>query len=92
MIVAYEPIWAIGTGHPDTPQNMLNMVKYINKTIEKISPELAEGIHIIYGGSVTSKNAEDFLKHKEISGVLVGGASLKSEEITKIVEIGKAST
>ncbi len=76
VIVAYEPIWAIGTGNPDIPENMLEMVNLIRGTA-------------IYGGSITSKNAEEFLKHKEISGALVGGASLKSEEIKKIVEIAK---
>ena len=63
---------------------MLNMVKYIKG--------IAGETGVIYGGSVTSQNAHDFLKHKEIDGVLVGGASLKPEEITKIVEISIAST
>src|SRR3989344_1282743 len=87
IIIAYEPIWAIGTGVPDKPENTVEMAKFIKKTL------LASGYTlnpiIIYGGSVNSKNAKDFLKHKEIEGALVGGASLDAEEIKKIVEISK---
>ena len=85
LVIAYEPIWAIGTGTPDTPENMLNMVKFIRE----VSSDWPLATRIIYGGSVNSKNAENFLKHKEINGALVGGASLKKEEIIKIVEISK---
>jgi triosephosphate isomerase len=87
IVVAYEPIWAIGTGNPDTPENMANMVKFIKDLLVKLGSKLKA--HVIYGGSVTSANAESFLKYKEIEGALVGGASLKGDEITKIVEIGK---
>lgn len=87
IIVAYEPIWAIGTGNPDTPENMSNMVKFIKELLVKLGSKLK--VHIIYGGSVTSANVESFFQRKEIEGALVGGASLKGDEITKIVEIGK---
>ena len=83
IIVAYEPIWAIGTGVPDTPENMLKMVQLMRK----IAGGSKMDVRIIYGGSVNSKNAEEFLKHREIDGALVGGSSLKPEEIKKIVEI-----
>lgn len=76
VIVAYEPIWAIGTGTPDTPGNMLEMVRLIKGAA-------------IYGGSITSENAEDFLKHQEIRGALVGGASLNSKEIKNIILVSK---
>lgn len=86
IIVAYEPIWAIGTGNPDTPESMLKMVKLIKEVAARVD---IKNIRCIYGGSVTSKNAEEFLKNKEIEGALVGGASLDGEEIKKIVEIAK---
>ncbi len=86
VVVAYEPIWAIGTGTPDTPENMLKMVKLIKEVAARVD---IKNIHCIYGGSVNSNNAEEFLKHNEITGALVGGASLKAEEIKNIVEIAK---
>lgn len=88
IIVAYEPIWAIGTGNPDTPENILDMVEFIKTGIK--NDELGiMNVEVIYGGSVTSKNAAEFLKHKKIAGALVGGASLNGVEIKKIVEIAK---
>jgi len=87
IIIAYEPIWAIGTGNPDTPTNMVKMAKFI-KNLPIIHDSKFQ-ILVIYGGSVNSKNAADFFQYPEIEGALVGGASLKSEEIRKIVELGK---
>lgn len=101
VIVAYEPIWAIGTGAPDTPENMLEMVEFIYRQLMSYAgatvgefknsktQKLTNSLKIIYGGSVTSKNAEDFLKHKEIRGALVGGASLNSKEIKNIISVSK---
>ena len=94
IIIAYEPIWAIGTGTPDTPENMIEMVKFIRKILLAnacLPAGRANALNprIIYGGSVTAKNAEEFLRHKEIEGALVGGASLKPEEIKNIVKISK---
>ena len=87
VIVAYEPVWAIGTGNPDTPMNMLGMVKYMKDLLKNIGSQLS--VNIIYGGSVKPDNVAQFMEHKEIEGALIGGASLKGEEIQKIVEISK---
>ncbi len=87
IIIAYEPVWAIGTGNPDTPENMLEMVRFIKDLLKRIGSQLT--VRIIYGGSIKSDNAERFLQHKEIEGALVGGASLTRGEIQKIVEIAK---
>jgi len=81
-IVAYEPVWAIGTGMADKPADTIEIVAMIRKNLEHM-----KNLRIIYGGSVTSANAESFFKHKEIEGALVGGASLKPEEIKTIMQI-----
>lgn len=85
-IVAYEPVWALSTtnnGRPDTPEDALEMIKYIRKFL--ISNFQFLNPMVIYGGSVDSKNIQSFLKYKEIDGALVGGASLKKEEVKKII-------
>ncbi len=87
LFIAYEPIWAIGTGTPDSPESMLKMVQYIKDTLTAKPYTLNP--RIIYGGSVTSQNAEEFLSKEGIDGALVGGASLDPKEIIKIVEISK---
>ena len=85
-IIAYEPIWAIGTGKTATSEDANNSIKAIRKEIEKnYGKEVAEEVIIQYGGSVKSQNAKELFEMSDIDGGLVGGASLKSEEFAKIV-------
>lgn len=78
--VAYEPVFAIGTGNPDTPQNADNVAKSLKQ-------KYGEELEVLYGGSVTSENAKAFLQQENIAGLLIGKASLDAPEFIKIVEI-----
>ena len=85
-IVAYEPIWAIGTGKTATSEDANNSIKSIRAEIARIyGEEVAEEVIIQYGGSVKSSNAKELFTTSDIDGGLVGGASLKPDEFSKIV-------
>ena len=85
-IIAYEPIWAIGTGKTATSEDANNSIKAIRGQIEKIyGKDVADEVIIQYGGSVKSANAQELFMTSDIDGALVGGASLKTEEFEKIV-------
>lgn len=85
-IIAYEPIWAIGTGKTATAEDANNSIGDIRKEIEKkYGKDVAECVIIQYGGSVKSSNAKELFTMSDIDGGLVGGASLKAEEFSKIV-------
>ncbi len=86
-IIAYEPIWAIGTGKTATSEDANNSIKEIRAEIKKIYGEdIANEVIIQYGGSVKSSNAKELFNTSDIDGGLVGGASLKPEEFSKIVK------
>ncbi len=78
-LVAYEPIFAIGTGNPDTPENASNVAKSLK---EKYGSEL----EVLYGGSVNSENVKAFIEKESINGVLIGKSSLDGEEFVKIID------
>ncbi|MBU6500752.1 MAG: triose-phosphate isomerase [Patescibacteria group bacterium] len=81
IIVAYEPVWAIGSGHSDKPSDAAEMARFIKSLFASSKSK----IRLLYGGSVNDKDAASFLHYKEIDGALVGGASLKVRELKKII-------
>jgi triosephosphate isomerase (TIM) len=87
IVLAYEPVWAIGTGKVATPAQAEEVHIYIRKTIESFcGKDVADGIRILYGGSVKPENAAELMNQRNIDGALVGGASLEAESFAKIIK------
>lgn len=88
LIIAYEPVWAIGNGHAATPQDAEKSHHFIRDWLGKNWDALtAEKVSILYGGSVNGTNAKDFLKEKNIDGLLIGGASLTPHSFSEIINL-----
>lgn len=86
VILAYEPVWAIGTGETASPEQAQEMHAFIRKNIaENFSEEIAENVSILYGGSVKPNNAKEIFAKKDVDGGLIGGASLKATDFIALV-------
>jgi triosephosphate isomerase len=85
VAVAYEPIWAIGSGHNDNPEDARAMAEFIEAVVRTINGTNNIKTRFLYGGSVNGVNAGDYIQYKGIDGALVGGASLKAAEFGKII-------
>ena len=87
IVIAYEPVWAIGTGKTATPEDAQEVCSAIREEVEQIgSSEIAANMRILYGGSVKSSNISEIMKQPDVDGALIGGASLDPEELAKIVK------
>lgn len=86
IIIAYEPVWAIGTGRTATPDQAQQMHEFIRKCLTEMhGKEVAENVRILYGGSVKPENIKDLMKEPDIDGALVGGASLEAVTFAQII-------
>jgi len=89
LVVAYEPVWAIGTGKTATPEQGEEAHRFIREELARLAgEERAQEIRILYGGSVKPENVKDLVAQVDIDGALVGGASLKREAFAAIVRGG----
>ena len=91
MVIAYEPVWAIGTGKTATAEQAGEMCTMIRETLTEIYDEqVAEGVRIQYGGSVKAENIQEIMSMKDIDGALVGGASLEVEKFAELLDLANS--
>lgn len=88
-VVAYEPVWAIGTGEAASPEQAQQAHAFIRQQLANYDAEAADSVRILYGGSVKAANAEELFRQADIDGGLVGGASLNADEFLKICQSAK---
>jgi triosephosphate isomerase len=84
-VIAYEPVWAIGTGKTATPQQAQDVHAFIRAKLGKLDRKIADGVRVLYGGSVKGANAKELFGQPDIDGGLIGGASLQADEFMTIV-------
>jgi triosephosphate isomerase len=91
LVVAYEPVWAIGTGKTATPQQAQEAHAFVRAQLEKLHHKsFAAGVRVLYGGSVTAENVDTLMAQPDVDGALVGGASLKKDSFTRIMRFNPA--
>ncbi|MSW65535.1 MAG: triose-phosphate isomerase [Actinobacteria bacterium] len=90
LVVAYEPVWAIGTGEVATPDDAQEVCAALRATLAELhGPEVAAGVRVLYGGSVKAANVGELMAREDVDGALVGGASLDAEEFARICRLGR---
>ena len=97
LVVAYEPVWAIGTGATASPQDAQEMCAYVRSIVDEIAVEKRAGssgelVRVLYGGSVKSENARSLLVQPDIDGALVGGASLDAQQFARIIKAAQPAS
>ncbi|HKJ31638.1 MAG TPA: triose-phosphate isomerase [Balneolales bacterium] len=91
VVIAYEPVWAIGTGETATPEQAQEMHKFIRSIVADLyDEEIAGSLRILYGGSMKPHNANELLQQEDVDGGLIGGASLKAQSFSSIIETAES--